>query len=75
MQSTRLLPSARAARPAARVRMGALASLLVLSSALLSLAPTARADDLGTLRGGGAGAAAGAVLGQSVGGKNGSILG
>lgn len=75
MQPTRLIPSAHATRHVARARVGALASVLLLSATLLSLAPTAHADDLGTLLGGGAGAAAGAVLGQSVGGKNGSILG
>ena len=54
-------------------RSGWLAAALVAGSLLA--APVAHADDLTPLLGGGVGAAAGAVLGQSVGGKNGAVIG
>lgn len=47
----------------------------LLCAALLLAGTVASAHDGGTLLGGGLGAAAGAVIGQSVGGKNGAIVG
>ncbi|HOF52583.1 MAG TPA: hypothetical protein PLL83_00115 [Rhodoferax sp.] len=42
---------------------------------LAALTAPAHANDIGTLLGGGVGAAAGAVLGQSVGGRQGAVIG
>lgn len=56
-------------------RVGTLVSLLALTAGLLTLAPSARADDMNTVLGGGVGAAAGAVLGQSMGGRQGAVIG
>ncbi|CAM8671803.1 hypothetical protein MCEMSHM24_01996 [Comamonadaceae bacterium] len=46
-----------------------------LMAAALCAAPLSHASDWTPILGGGAGAAAGAVLGQSVGGKNGAVIG
>ena len=56
-------------------RLGTLTSTLLLSAGLLALTPIAHADDLRTILGGGVGAAAGSILGQSVGGRNGAVIG
>ena len=71
--SSRILLAPVPAQPAHRV--GPLVSLLALTAGLLMLAPSARADDMNTILGGGVGAAAGAVLGQSMGGRQGAVIG
>ena len=55
--------------------LGKVASAMLLSVGLLSLAPPAHADELRTILGGGVGAAAGTILGQSVGGRSGAVIG
>ena len=56
-------------------RLGAVASLALLTGALAGVAPLAHADDVHTFLGAGVGAVAGAAIGQSMGGRNGAILG
>ena len=56
-------------------RLGAMASLALLTGALAGVAPLAHADDVNIFLGAGVGAVAGAAIGQSMGGRNGAILG
>ena len=53
----------------------ALAILLLLGAALISVAPRAQADDGRVVLSTGLGAVAGALIGQSVGGRNATIVG
>ena len=56
-------------------RISALATLLLVGAALVSVAPQARADDGQVILSTGLGAVAGALIGQSFGGRNGTIVG
>ncbi len=55
--------------------VGKLAGFAILATSLVALSPQAHADEFQTVVGAGFGAVTGALIGNSIGGRNGAILG